>query len=305
MKFFEITYDENTMHKVYNILGIKISQKDKMGILRAEKEYLRNAINKIGADKMPPATGELRQWQLELLELLKTFDKICRENSVQYWLDFGTLLGAIRHKGFIPWDDDVDTSMLISDLDKILPILEEYFKNTDFIIRKRAQTCNNFQIRIRHKQYNLGIDIFPVYKYPENNLTEEIRNEITEKIIKARKIFEKKYNYKNMPEALKEKAINDITTIQNSMIIPQNKCIPDKPILFHGIEFPYEEGYYVMPNDEIFPLKETYFENLKLYIPNKYEQYLSNLWKNWNEIPSSICIFEHYYKNYKNNYEEE
>ena len=76
MKFFEITYDENTMHKVYNILGIKISQKDKMGILRAEKEYLRNAINKIGADKMPPATGELRQWQLELLELLKTFDKL-------------------------------------------------------------------------------------------------------------------------------------------------------------------------------------------------------------------------------------
>lgn len=296
MKFFEITYDENTMHKVYNILGIKISQKDKMGILRAEKEYLRNAINKIGADKMPPATGELRQWQLELLELLKTFDKICRENSVQYWLDFGTLLGAIRHKGFIPWDDDVDTSMLISDLDKILPILEEYFKNTDFIIRKRAQTCNNFQIRIRHKQYNLGIDIFPVYQYPENNLTEEIRNEITEKIIKARKIFEKKYNVKYMNEEEVEQARNEMIGIHEKHISPIN-C--NGNLLIHGIEYPYLEKEYVINSDLIFPLSEANFEGCMFMIPNKPEEYLSSLWENWKDVPSGIGRYEHYQENYK------
>lgn len=54
---------------------------------------------------------DLRKYQLALLEALRAVDRLCREHDIVYWLDGGTLLGAVRHGGFIPWDDDVDIVM--------------------------------------------------------------------------------------------------------------------------------------------------------------------------------------------------
>ncbi len=55
--------------------------------------------------------GRLRQAQLKMLDMLEAVDKICLKHGLDYWLDRGTLLGAIRHHGFIPWDDDVDIAL--------------------------------------------------------------------------------------------------------------------------------------------------------------------------------------------------
>ncbi|MCW8397960.1 LicD family protein [Legionella sp. PATHC038] len=55
--------------------------------------------------------GRLRQAQLKMLAMLEVVDSICRKHGLDYWLDAGTLLGAVRHQGFIPWDDDVDIAM--------------------------------------------------------------------------------------------------------------------------------------------------------------------------------------------------
>ena len=57
------------------------------------------------------ADGRLRQAQLKMLSMLKVIDSICVKHNIDYWLDAGTLLGAIRHQGFIPWDDDMDIAM--------------------------------------------------------------------------------------------------------------------------------------------------------------------------------------------------
>lgn len=64
-----------------------------------------------------------------MLYLLQSFDTVCKKHDIDYWLDYGTLLGAIRHQGFIPWDTDTDVGMLRSDyalfLDKGVPELPQ------------------------------------------------------------------------------------------------------------------------------------------------------------------------------------
>jgi lipopolysaccharide cholinephosphotransferase len=79
----------------------------------------------------------LRRLQLVELEILIEFDRVCRKNNISYCLGCGTLLGAIRHKGFIPWDDDVDVWMIRSEYDRFCKICEKeldekfFFQNWD------------------------------------------------------------------------------------------------------------------------------------------------------------------------------
>ena len=68
-----------------------------------------------------------------LLSAMKDIDKICRENGLKYYLHAGTLLGALNHKGFIPWDDDVDISLKREDYNTLLHILQEQYSDMYFI----------------------------------------------------------------------------------------------------------------------------------------------------------------------------
>lgn len=64
-------------------------------------------------------------------ELLVVLHEICEKNNIRYWLDFGTLLGAHRHNGFIPWDDDIDVCIPMEDYKRLIPILNDYCKQED------------------------------------------------------------------------------------------------------------------------------------------------------------------------------
>ena len=69
------------------------------------------------------------------LDILLDFSKFCEENDINYTIAYGSLIGAVRHKGFIPWDDDIDIGMIRSEYVKFLAIckdelLEEYFLQT-------------------------------------------------------------------------------------------------------------------------------------------------------------------------------
>lgn len=67
----------------------------------------------------------LKKLQYVLTEMLRQFDKICRDNGIDYWACYGTELGAARHQGIIPWDDDADVGMMRSDFEKLKKVFEE------------------------------------------------------------------------------------------------------------------------------------------------------------------------------------
>ncbi|MCD7878688.1 MAG: LicD family protein, partial [Candidatus Gastranaerophilales bacterium] len=101
-----------------------------------EKDYqnFKDLLNEIDARELPPSTGKIRELQLNTLKLAKEITKDIENNTdIKLWLDGGSLLGAVRHKGFIPWDDDIDIATNRSDYTKLQAYLSEKYQfiNTD------------------------------------------------------------------------------------------------------------------------------------------------------------------------------
>ena len=88
-------------------------------------------------DNREEGCDELGQAKLVMLKLLRVFDDICRKNNLKYWLDGGTLIGAIRHNGFIPWDDDIDVAMLSDDYEKFIEIAQQELPDDVFFTDKK------------------------------------------------------------------------------------------------------------------------------------------------------------------------
>lgn len=135
-------------------------------------------------------TKELKKvWNVEL-DLLKRFLDFCTANNLKCWVDGGTMLGAVRHKGFIPWDDDVDMVMPRADYDRMLRLAPRYFTEPYFLqsaysdvdyFRGHAQFRRSDTAAIRpsdsFQPFNQGIfiDIFVLDNAPDD---EEARKKI-------------------------------------------------------------------------------------------------------------------------------
>ena len=124
---------------------------------------------------------EFRRMQLVELELLKEIDRVCRQNDIKYVIFCGTLLGAVRHKGYIPWDDDADVAMLREDYEKFKTVCKQlnpeiaYFQDhtTDSEYRwgyAKVRRSGTSYVRLsqEHMKYKNGIsiDIFPLDDIP-------------------------------------------------------------------------------------------------------------------------------------------
>lgn len=132
---------------------------------------------------------KLRQLQLTLLEILKVIDSFCRENNLHYSLYAGTLLGAVRHHGFIPWDDDLDICMARNEYDRFIELWEKNPPNGYILQNKKTNSkfSQSFtKIRKDHTcflqkgeikgEYHHGIfvDVFPVDKSPSCFISSKI-----------------------------------------------------------------------------------------------------------------------------------
>lgn len=156
MSFIENIFsikDYGETHKIMRLLGLKIKfPKSEYSKKKKESPYYYYKKNNIDITTLPPATGQLRDIQLANLALLKELDYVCKQNGLQYWLDGGTLLGAVRHKGFIPWDDDIDVSMMRNDYLKIIDIFNHWTRNKDLYANYVYLGLGQCIIKIMHKK---------------------------------------------------------------------------------------------------------------------------------------------------------
>lgn len=136
------------------------------------------------ADRKTVAELEpVRGLQKVLLEILHEIDCVCRRHNLRYSLFYGSLLGAVRHKGFIPWDDDADIAMPRDDYERFLRIAENELPKGYFMqsyrteegyrhpfakVRKDGTTCINVNHRHIKMHHGIFVDVFPLDKVPNN-----------------------------------------------------------------------------------------------------------------------------------------
>jgi len=129
------------------------------------------------------ASYDIRPLQLQILKILQVVDQVCREHQLRYYLWAGTMLGAVRHKGFIPWDDDMDICMPRPDYDRFMAHAHEWLPQPYEAICAETNArypgafgkvlnANTTLIEREHYDYLGGIyiDVFPIDGVPGNHL---------------------------------------------------------------------------------------------------------------------------------------
>ena len=138
--------------------------------------------NKELRERFNPEGSELRRQQLRMVELLDEVDRICKKYDIPYWLSAGTLLGAARHQGFIPWDDDLDVEMLRSDYFRLMEVLpkelpehlalQSHDTDENYIyvyakLRDKNSYMEEYCVYDKNfKEKGIYIDIFPLERIP-------------------------------------------------------------------------------------------------------------------------------------------
>lgn len=238
-------------------------------------------FNLLFPDNREQGENSLRQGQLVMLRMLKIFDYLCRKHSINYFLVGGGLLGAIRHKGFIPWDDDLDVGMTRDNYEKFLEFAvaelpeDVFFQNPDTDIYYSQQ--NNVEARLRDKYSSY------VHQKSKNNKWHEgLQVDIF--------VYDRAY----LPSKL-------YIILQNAILKRLNHKQKRASVLkfvskYHPFPLVYASSYLqafgsmknnviYIKEDEVQTLIRTEFEDMTVFIPVGWKNYLHRQFGDFMELP--------------------
>ncbi|MCM1320692.1 MAG: LicD family protein [Bacteroides sp.] len=245
---------------------------------------------------------DIRRIQLEMLDY---FDDLCRKNNLRYSLSGGTLLGAVRHKGYIPWDDDIDVFMPRKDYEQFLLAADKseqnYYKifspfNNEFyyypfskLVDVRTKIDENHDRPL--PQIGIYIDIFPIDGLPNN---EKKRKNYWNRIRKIKRVctmvYQKKAHGENMLKQifryvmfflLKLVKANTIAKFLNTI----SSCYEIEKSDYAAVSlFGYGEKEQ-MPVSVLSDFSELQFEGKMYKVIKNYDLYLSNLYGDYMKLP--------------------
>lgn len=252
-------------------------------------------------ERFNPDGSMLRRQQLRMLDILLYVDKICKEHNIRYWLSSGTLLGAVRHGGFIPWDDDLDIEMLREDYEKFL----EVFENSDEFVLQTYKTDKNyfrtfakvrdlysqiseFELDKYYKYRGLYIDIFSIERLPR--IVCRLYGGVFEVIGRWRL----KYCH-NKLGWVAIKGFQKIALWSIPIARPIFKMLTKELRHSYGSGFLKERHM-----EDLFPLTTIEFEGYTFPAPHNTDNYLRRIYGNYTTLPeidsivihTSSCIFK-------------
>lgn len=267
------------------------------------KDRYENLISRVASKDSVVGPEIRRRIQLIELEMLREFDRICRKHDLKYILYAGTLLGADRHGGFIPWDDDIDVAMLYEDYVKFIEIAPKELDKEKYFLRTQEtdKDCNLTFIQIKRNgtvycremrdifDTHLGVfmDIFPFFNGSNCRVFHKIQHRICKfyktmvwshmGAVSAKK---NKFYYTLLSKVSNKKAYEKFWKWATLVKKPT-----DKLAYLSSIRDPYNAIHTRRKTFE--ELKEINFEGYSFYVPMEYKKVLSSVYsENYVKYPS-------------------
>lgn len=254
----------------------------------------------------------LKHLQQVEMKILKYFIEVCEENNLTYFMYAGSLLGVIRHQGFIPWDDDIDVIMFREDFEKLNKIFE---KNIDekyrFFNVLNEETYHYTWGRLTLKntlfkewwgdqvEYtpNIFIDIFILDNVPKNKYKKFIHKwksfALNQLVMYSILKFE---NESKLKEIIQQTIYYILKIIPISTNTIKKKCVDSfskyqYEDCYEVCDFPSENQMQMSFRKDWLPLKKGKFEDIEVCIPNNYDKILRMDFNEYMELPPEESRF--------------
>ena len=265
------------VRKMINWFAGRFRKEEDLSLV-ARLEDIRNLlIYNHPVSQVPPATGKLRLLQDGNTVLLALFARKCRENGLRYWLDYGTLLGAVRHRGFIPWDDDLDASMMRPEYDRLLELLPSLFPREEGFTWKRHAF-----LQIGYEGTPLNIDVYPYHFYSEPLVDAEQHDSLDRRLSGFKKDVVLVKDRMNLTdEEVQQKIRREI--LEGREPGEEKDC----PGIFLSPAITFTKNTH-LSYETFFPLGSMDFEGLKFSVPNHARQYLQFFYGDYLSYPDRI-----------------
>lgn len=247
-----------------------------LGVTALEEKYeslyflLNNVID---ITQLPKTRNKnLRQLQQCDTVLLAIFDKLCRKYGLTYWLDGGTLLGAYRHKGFIPWDDDSDVTMPREEMNRVIPLMKNDAEGYGLTISTASlHPLRCLIISYQKEKTGVWLDIFPLDHY----ITDDSKETVSQKVYQYYQFF-----WKNLNKSA------EYLTAKKKDIFSSSKYGEYHYLLGALEQWVGQTKTYIYEEKIIFPIKRIQFEGFEFNVPNDTNAYLTSLYdKDYMKFP--------------------